>query len=438
MDRLPLRCRDEATAPHGRLLNPSLAPTAARRLLAVAAPAAAWAAYMPIGAKYLGYLVLAAAALGLLVRQQRLSAITREPGTPAIVALVGLLALSSLWSPAPWSEIGSHLWLYGLLLLLPVIAFACPAATARLALQHFAVASGAVGLLFVLHWAGALPPSRLWSHTIDAYGNQRICNSLLLALGVVISLWHATQTPAWRWPRFAWLALAFMTAFGLTLQDRRTGMLLLPLLLLAWVLVRPAPAPRRAAAALAVALAAAATWNLSGGVRERMAEGIAELRSYESSDAVETSWGQRVRMLEVTAGMVRERPWLGHGVGSWETLWQARTRSGTMLAANRTPHNEYLLLAHQVGLPGAALLLGLLYAFVRAALSAGPAGVPMLMVWLAIAWTGLFNAVLRDAKFALPLLLLAGVATALARGAPATVEASRPIRDNDRFDPPLT
>ena len=95
MGRLPLRRRDAATAPHGRLLNPPLAPTAAQRVLAAAAPAAAWAAYMPIGAKYLGYLVLAAAALGLLVRQQRLSAITREPGTPAIVALVGLLALSS-------------------------------------------------------------------------------------------------------------------------------------------------------------------------------------------------------------------------------------------------------------------------------------------------------------------------------------------------------
>jgi len=127
---------------------------------------------------------------------------------------------------------------------------------------------------------------------------------------------------------------------------------------------------------------------------------------------------------------VRERPWLGHGVGSWETLWQARTRSGTMLAANRTPHNEYLLLAQQVGLPGAALLLALLVACARAALRSGPAGLPMLMVWLAIGWAGLFNAVLRDAKFALPLLLLAGLTAALSHGEVTAGEAGHPIRDN--------
>lgn len=437
MGWLALRRKGTATAPHGRLLNLPPVPTVAQRVLAVAAPAAAWAAYMPIGAKYLGYLVVAAAALVLLVQQQRLPTIALQPGTSAIVALVGLLGLSSLWSPAPWSEIGSHLWLYGLLLMLPLIACACPAATARRALRHFAAASGAVGLLFVLRWAGGLPPSPLWSHTIDADGNQRICYSLLLALGVTMCLWHAAQATAWRWPRAAWLVLAAVTAFGLTLQDRRTGMLLMPLLLLAWVLARPVPAPRRAASALAIAIAATTTWNLSGGVRDRMAEGLAELRSYESSDAVETSWGQRVRMLEVTSGMVRERPWLGHGVASWETLWRARIRSGTMLATNRTPHNEYLLLAQQVGLPGLTLLLGLLYACIRAALRAGPAGIPMLMVWLAIAWTGLFNAVLRDAKFALPLLLLAALATALARGTTAAVQAGQPFHDNRTFDSPL-
>lgn len=392
---------------------------------------------MPIGAKYLVYLVAGAAALTLLQQQGRMADLVRQPGIFAIAALLGLLGLSSLWSPAPWSEIGPHLWLYGLLLLLPVIACACPAATARLALRHFSVASGAVGLLFVLNWAGSLPASPLWSHTIDAYGNQRICNSLLLALGVAIGLWQAAQTAARHWPRAGWLLLAVVTAFGLTLQDRRTGMLLLPLLLLAWALARQTSAARRVAMVLAIALAAAATWNVSDGVRARMAEGLAELRSYESSDAVDTSWGQRVRMLELTAGMVRQRPWFGHGVASWETLWHARTRSGTMLAANRTPHNEYLLLAQQVGVVGAVLLLGLLLASVRAALRSGPAGMPMLMMWLAIAWAGLFNAVLRDAKFALPLLLLAGVATALARGAPAAVEAGQPFHDNRGLDPPL-
>jgi hypothetical protein len=34
------------------------------------------------------------------------------------------------------------------------------------------------------------------------------------------------------------------------------------------------------------------------------------------------------------------------------------------------------------------------------------------MAWTALAWVGLFNAALRDAKFALPLLLLAALGSA--------------------------
>jgi hypothetical protein len=47
------------------------------------------------------------------------------------------------------------------------------------------------------------------------------------------------------------------------------------------------------------------------------------------------------------------------------------------------------------------------------------------MAWSAIAWTGLFNVVLRDAKFALPLLLVAGLAGAVQRGSDKPAAASR-------------
>lgn len=387
-------------------------PVALRRLLAAAVVAAAWTAYLPIGAKYLSFLVASAAALGLLVHGRRLGQVLHEPGAPAGAALVALLALSSLWTNAPAAEIGSHLWLYGLLLLLPVLSCACDRATAQLAIGHFAVASALVGLLFALDAAGWLPTLPTWSPTDDTLGNQRIANSLLLALGAAISLWLAAQPEAAAYRRAGWLLAAAVAAAGLALQDRRTGMLLLPLLLLAWSLASAAPRRRRGAAALAVLLAVLAAWTLSDGIRARMAEGIAELRQYESSDAVDTSWGQRLRMLEITAAMVSERPWLGHGVASWETLWHARTRPGTLLAGNRTPHNEYLLVAQQTGLAGLVLLLARLLAPLVAALRAGSAGLPMLMVWLAIASAGLFHAVLRDAKFSLPLLMLAATAAA--------------------------
>ena len=90
-----------------------------------------------------------------------------------------------------------------------------------------------------------------------------------------------------------------------------------------------------------------------------------------------------------------------------------RVQAGTPLAANTTPHNEYLYVAVQCGVLGLALLIWLMAAPLSHALRAGCSGIPSLLVWVSIGYTGLFNAVLRDARLALPLLLLAAIAAAV-------------------------
>jgi O-antigen ligase len=113
--------------------------------------------------------------------------------------------------------------------------------------------------------------------------------------------------------------------------------------------------------------------------------------------------------------MVRESPLVGHGLGSWQQLWDARVAPGTALAHNSTPHNEYLLVAEQSGVPTAVVMLLTLAVGIAAAIQAGTLGMPAMMIWLALALAGLANAVLRDAKFSLPILLLAALAQALYR-----------------------
>jgi O-antigen ligase len=85
------------------------------------------------------------------------------------------------------------------------------------------------------------------------------------------------------------------------------------------------------------------------------------------------------------------------------------------------------MVASQAGLLGLTLLIGWLLAQLRTALRQGDAGVPALLVWLAMAGAGLFNVVLRDAKFGVPLLMLAALATAAARlpAAPVLSQARR-------------
>lgn len=383
---------------------------------------AVWASYLPLGAKYATVLTSAIAASAWLRRPR--SGPVALPTLHAGAALLLWLSLSSAWSPAPWRPIVGHLWLYSLPLLVPLLASACPPAWARRALDHFMVLSAAVGLLFALAHQGLLTDLPLLGRTtLDAEGNQRIATSILLALGAALAAQRALRSPP-RW-QLAWLLAAAASLAGLVWQDRRTGMLLLPLLLLAWGLARQPGWWRRLGLALAVLLAAAVAWQAADGVRARFAEGLNEVQQYAADDRVATSWGQRLRMWQLTGAMVIERPLAGHGVASWNGLWRQRVTPGTALAANTTPHNEYLLLAQQGGAVALALWLWLLLAGLRQALQAGAAGVPALMAWTALAWTGLFNAVLRDAKFALPLLLLAALAIAAARDSAAPAAPAR-------------
>lgn len=385
----------------------------ADRLFAALLLLAAWACYLPLGIKYAAIVPAGLCAALVLWRQGRAGQLRAAPGMLASTGLVGALALSALWSPAPWPDIGSHLWQYGLLLLAPLIGTACPPAVARQALQHFMLASAIVGLLFVLAAADVLPDAPLWRTTIDAEGNQRIATSVLLALAAVLALQAGLRAAASL--RALWLLVALTCAAGLALQDRRSGMLLLPLLLMAWTLLRQPDVWRRMGLLAAIVLATLSAMQLADGVRGRLAEGLAELQRYEADDRIATSWGQRLRMWQVTGAMVQERPLAGHGVASWRGLWRERVTPGTALASHSTPHNEYLLLAQQIGGVGVALWLWLLAGCLRQASVSAAAGVPSLLVWIAIAWTGLFNAVLRDAKFSLPLILLAALALSASR-----------------------
>ena len=428
--------------------------------LAVLAVASAWAIHLPLGSKYLVYLLCAVLAMSWLVKSGQVRAALRWPALAWPLALWLVLVLSASWSTAPPDAQWSHAWHYGRWLFMPLIALACPAEAARRGLRHFAVASTAVGVLMIADHLHHLPASALWSTTLGAMGNQRIAVSLLLALSAALALTLALDARHGRRQRLAWLLAAATTALAVTLQDRRTGMVALPVLLAALALSRqgiaagashdntvdedapqdtpslsstPPPGsptttppsrrrawPRSAAALAGVALLAGLTWQQSDTVRARFAEGLAELQTYAPTGVVATSWGMRLRMIEVTLEMVRDKPVLGHGLGSWLSQWQRRARGGgSLLEEQLTPHNEYLLITEQAGVVGLALWLAVLATALASAWRAGRAGDAALLVWTAIAWSALFNVVVRDAKFALPLLMLAALAVAAGRDAQA-------------------
>ncbi len=386
-------------------------------------PAAAWCCYGPLGLKYLGWLTATLLASAALQQRGRWRAALQQPAMPWLIGFTAWLWLSAAWSVAPWQEIIAHAWVYALPPTALLMAAACPPREAERALRHFVWASATVGLLLVLHTHAQLDLGWLGSSTVTAKGNQRIMTSILLALGTALAGCLVVRHPhgAARRQR-RWLLLAAAACLlGLASQDRRTGMLLLPLLMLALV-VAAAPSVKLKLGLLLLVLAAAAgVWTASDTVRARFAEGETELQAYGPQSPAMTSWGQRARMIELTVGMVHERPLVGHGLGSWRTLLRQETVIGTAIWDNSTPHNEYLLVATQAGLPAAVLLAIWLGILLVEAWRAGRIGLPALMVWLAVALCALASAVLRDTKLALPMLLLAGLAGAM---------MTPPLRDN--------
>lgn len=398
----------------GGLRSNSVTEDTPRPWLSRVAIAMSWAIYLPLGAKYATWLLALGLSAVALTHAGDRAGFWRQPVALPGMLLVGWLGLSGLWSPAPLALQAAHLGHYALLLAMPLVAAALPPQAAAAALRHFCAASGVVGLLLAMEAFKLLPPSLLWHSSVDAEGNQRIANSLMLALGVALCLWQAMQVRLSR-SRLAWLGLALIIALGLAMQDRRTGLLTLPLILLAWALAAPIAPWRRATLGLLVCMAATGVWQVSDNVRARMEEGLRELRQYQSTDAVANSWGQRVRMLQVTGQMVAETPLIGHGLASWRLLWQQRVQAGTQLHDETTPHNEYLLLAHQAGLPAVLMLLWLVGAAFRRAWQAGHSGMPSLMVWTSFAAAAMGNVVLRDAKFSLPLLMVATCCAAVQR-----------------------
>lgn len=384
------------------------------------AVACGWAVYLPLGSQYLVYLLLAAMALASLRQPGHLRALRQWPPLVPLCALWVLLVLSALWSTAAPEDRWSHAWHYGRLLFMPLIAMVCTANAGKRGLRHFIAASAVVAVLTILEHFGLLPTSPIWHSTTDANGNQRIATSLLLALGVVLALIEVFDARQPHRRRLVWLMAVLVIALALTLQDRRTGMVALPALLallaVSWQRGRRHAAWRSSGLLLAVIALSALTWQQSATVQARFNEGLNELRTYQSTGVVATSWGMRLRMAETTLDMVREQPLLGHGLGSWVSQWRPRAAGGgPVLERQLTPHMEYLLIAEQAGLVGLGLWLWFLAACFRTSWQAGHAGDAALMVWLAVAWSGLFNVVVRDAKFALPLLMLAALATAAAR-----------------------
>lgn len=350
----------------------------------------------------------------------KLARYAHEPVARAAALLFAWLLLSLAWA-GPWTSAQSEFATdYATLLLLGVFLHAFnDRRLARAALVGLLAAAVLTLALSLALAAGVLPEVRFIKGTPanPVVFKLHITHGLVMALAALLFAALAIERRA-RWPRIGYATLAALCAINAVwMVQGRTGYVVAAVLalLLFHHLFRWRGL---AAAALAVAAIGAGAYAYSPSFGARVDLALAEwsAASPERAAAPSDSIGLRLEFMRNSAAIVAAQPLLGVGLGGFGAAY-AEQVAGTDMLATANPHNEYLLLAVQAGVP-AALLFGWLLACVwRAARDGAGAVQPLaargIAAWMAVGC--LFNALLIDHTESLLFVWTAALAVALAR-----------------------
>jgi O-antigen ligase len=109
-----------------------------------------------------------------------------------------------------------------------------------------------------------------------------------------------------------------------------------------------------------VLLAAIAYSLPTSPLHQRVAEGVKEFRQWKPDEAQRTNQGARLEFYYNGLRVIGDHPFFGVGVGGFKEAYVKKIKDPDMLRSDN-PHNEYLLVATQLGLIGLAALLYLFY-----------------------------------------------------------------------------
>lgn len=343
-----------------------------------------------------------AALAGAIARQTPLPVLARLRSPQVILLMLAALALSLSYTAAPPDMALNDLAKYGKLLVIVLVpVLLCSPRQAIIALGVYAAAQTFVIVSSYLLSAGLVLPwvPKLVRTSPGTVYSSYIDQSIMTA-GLAFLCWHLRhQFPGRHGPKLA-IGLALLASVNvLFLLPGRTGQVAL-LVGLTLALFWAIPGPARVIALLAPLLVVSAAMAVSPQFRERLADVVTESRAFGQGERELTSSGLRLQYWQRSVQSLAERPWTGHGVGSWNS--EFKRLEGDLLVAHsalvRNPHQEYLHWGVQLGLGGIALLLALLAALARDSWHfAGPVRRSALTLVAILAAVCLFNSTLFDA-----------------------------------------
>jgi hypothetical protein len=324
--------------------------------------AAAVAVSLPWSTSATGILIVLwlIAAIPNLDRATRMRELaTAAGGLPVLFWTLG--ALGMLWADVSWSERLAGLNAFHKLLLIPLLmAHYRRGGNAWWAILGFLVSSGA---LLVVSWALVLTPGLEWrgDRNFGVPVKDYIFQSEIFAICVFGLIGQAAAL--WRERRRS-LALALMLVAALFASNiayvatSRTTLIVAAALVLLFGL-RLFGWRGGLAAVLVGGMVAGIVWVSSPYLRERVAQAIEDVRSYDPSH-IDTSAGLRFEYWSKSLTFVAEAPVIGHGTGTIAKLFERAATPETIPTAITTnPHNQVLAVALQLGVVGVLALIAM-------------------------------------------------------------------------------
>jgi O-antigen ligase len=318
------------------------------------------------------------ALLGSLeIRSMRDEILTPAGGLP--VALWALGVVGMLWAGAPMAERIDGLNGFHKLLAIPFLI-----AQFRRSDRGIFVLIGFLAsctLLLIVSWGLVLLPDLPWRGRermgpagVGIPVKDNITQSIMFTLCVFGLAEGAFR--GWRETRrrlaFALLLLALLfLANILYISTSRTALVMIPILLLLFVIMRLGW-KAAAGAAVAIIVLAAVVWASSPFLRERVTTVYENVLTYQPN-AMSTPGGERLDFWRNSLVFIADAPVLGHGTGSIREQFRQLGSGRIGMATN--PHNQALAIAIQLGLVGAIVLFAMwithLRLFFRPGLAAG-------------------------------------------------------------------
>jgi O-antigen ligase len=331
---------------------------------------------------------------------ERFAQLRHHPVALMALGFVALLAVGLAYGEQPRRDAFLYFGKYADLAVLGVFVtlFGDPGWRRRAILALAAT----LALLLVLSYLiklGVLPPTP-WARRVPVIYpiviKDSLIHGILMAFGAFLFAVLGREAPRGR-ARAIWFALAAAAAANvLFVVPGRTGYVVLAALALylgyAW---------RRLTGLALVALAGAAVMGVgyaaSSTLQGRLLETEREAREWQPGVPARTSVGYRLEFYNNTLKIIRDRPLVGAGTGGFPSAYE-RQVAGTGMAPAGHPHNEYLHLMAQLGIPGLVALLALFWVPWRLAprLPVPHEGVLARGLVLTIAVGCVFNSLLLD------------------------------------------